>query len=257
MSRVIGTLLTLLITAGSASLQRAQDVQPVQVYVATALDGVMKEIGSAFTKKNATPVKVTAGGSLALSRQILQGAPADIFVPEGGAILVPLLRVAMVNEGSSFAFAANNLVVAAPRDRAGPLASPEDLAGESIRGLAIADPDTVPAGILANRSLRALGLWEKLRERIRISPDVKAALASVESGEADLGICYATDVPRGSRLKVVLVLPSSTHDPIPYSAALVGHPGASPAARPFLQFLRSPEARQALLDAGLTPSFPK
>jgi molybdate transport system substrate-binding protein len=255
-SRVLGIFLLFLITLGHASLPRAQDVQPVHVSAATAVAGVLKEIGATFTKKTGTPVQVTAGGSLALSRQILEGAPADIFVPEGGAILVPLLRVAMVNEGSSFLFAANNLVVAAPADRAKPLASPEDLAGDNIRSLAMADPNTVAAGIPVNRSLKALGLSERLRGRIRIAPDVKTALASVEAGEADLGIFYTTDVPSGSRLKVVLVLPPSSHDPISYPAALAGHPGASLAARPFLQFLRGPEARQAILDAGLTPPSP-
>ena len=228
----------------------------MEVYAAPALAGVLEEIATVFQKKTGTPVHVTSGGSWALSRQILQGAPADIFIPEGTVALVPLLRVAKINEQSSHPFAANALVVVARAGRTEPLATPKEITGKKFRRISIADPDVVSAGIQAKRSLMSLHLWEELGARIRISPDVKKALASVESGEADLGIAYVTDARPRAGLAVVLSLPGTSHPPIRYISALVARPGASLAARPFLEFLRGPEARKALLDAGLTPLFP-
>jgi molybdate transport system substrate-binding protein len=231
-------------------------VQPVQVYCAAGVTEALEAIGAAFTRSTGTEVKITRGGSAALSREILRGAPADIFVPEGGGVLLPLLNVAIVNEGSSFLFATNSLVVVAPVRRARTLSSPQQMAEKRYRRLSLPDTDLVPSGILAKRSLINLDLWDRLQDRIHTSREVQSAVAVVESEEADLGMFYVTDVRKSPRLKVVLAMPPSSYDPISYSIALVAHPGASPAARPFLQFLRGPEARQALLDSGLTPASP-
>jgi len=251
----VAFLVALASLAGAVPLP-ADEAQPVEVYAATGVAGALEEIAAVFQKKTGTPVHVTSGGSLALSRQILQGAPADIFVPEGPGALVPLLRVSKVNEQSSHLLATNTLVVAARAGSALPPATPEEIAGERFRQISIADPDATTAGIHAKHSLMSLHLWERLGTKIRISPDVKKALASVESGEADLGIAYATDVRTSEGLAVVLSLPETSHGPIQYIAAFVARPGASRAVRPFLEFLRGPEARKALLDASLTPAFP-
>jgi len=252
----VAFLLALVASLAGAVPLPAAEAQPVEVYAASALAGALEEIGAAFQKKTGTPVHVTSGGSLALSRKILQGARADIFIPEGIGVLVPLLRVALVNEQSSHAFATNALVVVARAGRAEPLATPEEIAGEKFRRISIADPDVVPAGIQAKISLMSLQLWKRLEARVRISPNVKEALAAVESGEADLGIAYFTDTRDHAGLSVVLTLPETSHDPILYTAALVAWPGRPLTVRPFLEFLRGAEARQALLDAGLTPAFP-
>jgi molybdate transport system substrate-binding protein len=255
-ARDLGLSLLCFFASGGAPLFSAEEAQPVSVFAASAAAEAMRKIGAAFTERTGTPVQITAGGSVALSGQILQGAAADIFVPEGSGVLVPLLRAAMVDEGSTIPLASNGLVVAAPLDRARELSSPEQMAGAGIHSLSLADPASIPLGILARRSLKHLGLWDKLQDRIRVFPDVRESIASVESGKSDLGIFYATDVALRARIKVVLVLTPSSYGPIRYSAALVGRPGASPAARSFLQFLRGAEAHRILLEGGLTPSSP-
>ena len=83
-----------LLLAGSLTIQRADPVLPVRVYAAEGVAGALKAIGAAFTRKTGTAVEVTAGGSVALSREILRGAPADLFVPEGSGVLAALLKVA-------------------------------------------------------------------------------------------------------------------------------------------------------------------
>jgi molybdate transport system substrate-binding protein len=255
-ARFVVPALALLLVSPSALPAAGEGEPPVLVYAATGLSAALKKIGAAFQKKTGTPVELTFGGSLALSRQILQGARPDVFVPEGGGVMVPLLRVALVDEDSSFLFANNSLVAAAPATGAAPLASPGEMAGGKFRRVAIADPDVIPAGIQAKRSLMVLDLWGRMQDRVRVFPDVKGALAAVESGEADLGIFYVTDVKENTRVRTILTLPQSSYEPIRYVAALVARPGAPAAARPFLEFLRGPEARRAIQDAGLTPPSP-
>jgi molybdate transport system substrate-binding protein len=250
----ITVFLFLLAAGGAAGGPRgAEEVQPVRVFSAVGASEALERIGTAFTRKTGTPVKIVTGGSVALSKEILHGAPADIFVPEGAGVLLPLLNVALVDEGSTLLLATNSLVVAAPADRARPLSSPEELAGEGFRVLVRSDPDLSPTGILAKRSLMALGLWDKLKGRVRAFRKVDAAVDFLESGQADLGIFYLTDVRERPRLKTVLALPPASYDAIRYSASLVARPGAPVAARAFLTFLRGPDAREAILASGLTP----
>ncbi len=251
----LAILLALASLAGSAP-REAVDTLPVEVYAAPPVAGALEEIAAVFQEKTGARVHVTSGGSLALSRKILQGAPADIFVSEGPAALVSLLRVAKVDEQSSHLLATNTLVVVARAGHPAPPATPEEMAGERFRWISVADTDATTAGIRAKHSLMSLRLWDKLGPRLRISPDVKKALALVESGEADLGIAYITDARASEGLEAVLSLPETSHEPIRYVAALVARAGSSRATRPFLEFLRGPEARKALLGAGLTPAFP-
>jgi molybdate transport system substrate-binding protein len=72
--------------------------------------------------------------------------------------------------------------------------------------------------------------------------DVRAALAAVESGNADAGIVYRTDAAISKRVRVALEVPVAEAPRIVYPAALLAT-ARSPAARAFFEHLRSPEAR--------------
>ena len=71
---------------------------------------------------------------------------------------------------------------------------------------------------------------------------MRAALAFVERGETPLGIVYTTDAFIDPKVRIVAVFPEDAHPPIVYPAALVAGQD-SPAAKEFLEFLQSPEAK--------------
>ena len=104
------------------------------------------------------------------------------------------------------------------------------------------DPDHVPAGIYGKQAMEFLGIWAAASPKVVRAKDVRAALALVERGEAPLGVVYATDAAITPNVRVVATFPESTHPPITYPVALVKGK-ATPVARSFLEFLRSPEAR--------------
>jgi len=235
---------------------RGEQSSPVLVAVASSVADTVREIGSAFTQKTGIPVQINAGASGTLGQQLLRGAPADVFIAAAAPALFPLQRAGLVDEGTSFYWISNSLVVIAPATRAAPLSSPEEIAGAKVRHLAMGNPDLVPAGIYGKESLKSLGLWDRIQGRLVPAADDRAALAYVASGEAELGIVYATDVRLEPRVRVVLTLPEKSHTLIRYPAALVARPGGAPGARPFLEFLRGPEARRILIASGFTPAFP-
>lgn len=86
------------------------------------------------------------------------------------------------------------------------------------------------------------GQWQKVEAKVAGAESVRAALALVERGEAPLGVVYATDAAVSKKVKVVGTFPAAMHDPIVYPFALVAGK-QPPAARAFLDFVRTPEAK--------------
>jgi molybdate transport system substrate-binding protein len=107
--------------------------------------------------------------------------------------------------------------------------------------LALADPDSVPAGRYARSALTSLGVWDSVAERLVRAENVRVALMFVARGEAPLGIVYETDAKSEPQVRTVDVFPADSHLPIVYPAALTTH-GASAQARAFLDYLRGPQA---------------
>ena len=102
----------------------------------------------------------------------------------------------------------NTLVIVVPADSNLKIAGPTDLAAPSIRALALAEPQTVPAGIYAKEYLRKQGLWSKVIDRVVPTENVRAALAAVESGNVDAGIVYKTDAGISKKVKIAYEVPT-------------------------------------------------
>jgi molybdate transport system substrate-binding protein len=107
--------------------------------------------------------------------------------------------------------------------------------------VALGDPQAVPAGIYARQWLERAGLWEGLRDRVVPTLDVRAALAAVDSGAAEVGIVYRTDAGMARRARVVLEVPAACAPRIVYPAAVLAR--SSPEGRRFLGHLLSKGAR--------------
>jgi len=234
----------------------ATEGKTVLVFAATGTASVVEKIGKAFTEKSGTPVTVSSGGSPNLSRQILEGAPADLFIPTGVTNLAGLQQAGLIDEQSTYVWIRNRLVVIAPSQTAGALTSPKEIADPRFRRLALADPERIPVGIYARQSLTFYRLWDAMRDRVVPMPDSQSVLTAVESGAAELGIVYESDARANARVKIVLELSEESHKPIQFLVSRVAHPGASPAVRPFMNFLKSDEARKLLMEAGFIPAFP-
>jgi molybdate transport system substrate-binding protein len=107
--------------------------------------------------------------------------------------------------------------------------------------LAMANPDSVPAGRYGRSALQSLGVWSGVEKQVARTENVRAALALVARGEAPLGIVYGTDAVADKAVRVVDVFPAGSHPPILYPAAVAATSHA-PAARTLLDYLHSAAA---------------
>lgn len=243
MTRLALALVVLL--AGAAPV-RAQELT---LSVAISMKDVVEELGRRFAaSRGAAPLWYNFGSSGELGQQIEAGAPVDVFVSAGAREMDELQAKGLVVASTRRDFARNALVAIVPVDAPVSLRRPADLLDARVGRIVVGNPKTVPAGRYAEESLRALGLWERLRPRLVLAENVRQALEYVARGEVDVGFVYATDAAlRRRRVREAFRPPPETHRPIVYPAAVVAATRHATLARAFVDFLMG-EPAQAVLD---------
>jgi molybdate transport system substrate-binding protein len=234
--RATALLLTLVALLASPVLARAEEIL---VFAAASLTDALKEIGHAYEAKSSDRVVFSFGASNDLARQIRTGAPADVFFSADTTQMGELEQAGLVAHDARRDVLSNTLAVVVPKAAETAPAKPADLT--SVHRLALANPDSVPAGIYARTYLQANGLWDTLRDRVVPTLDVRAALAAVESENADAAIVYRTDAASSSKVRVAFVVPREQGPPIVYPLApLVGSKKQGTAG--LVRYLAGPEA---------------
>ena len=215
------------------------------VFAAASLKESMDEQAHHFEAATGNTVVVSYAATSALAKQIEAGAPADVFISADVDWMDYLQQRGLVTPQTRVDVLHNALVLVAPVTSHAVLKVTEGFALATALGdgrLAIANPDSVPAGKYAKAALESLGVWASVESRIARTENVRAALALVSRGEAPFGIVYRTDALADKRVRIVDTLPPTTHPPIVYPAAIVAT-SKSNAARSLLEYLRSDGAR--------------
>lgn len=233
------------IVGGGALLPAPSSAATVIVFAAASLKEALDEQTLRFETDTGNKVTVAYGGSNALARQIEAGAPADIFVSANLDWMDYLEQRSLLASGSRVSLLRNDLVLIEPATDRTTLRIGPNFALATALGtqkLALANPDSVPAGKYGKAALTALGVWSAVEKQIVRTDNVRAALALVARREAAFGIVYKTDALADRAVRIVDAFPESTHAPIVYPAALLV-PARSSGAKLLLDFLRSAAAR--------------
>ncbi len=152
--------------------------------------------------------------------------------------------------GSRRSLLSNQLVVVIPDDSVLRLPDASSLVNGSVSRIVLADPRSVPAGVYARQYLEGIGLWEKLLPRLLPTVNVRAALAAVESGNADAGFVYLTDALVSKRTRVAFRIAIEDGPDISYPVAVIRRGDLNPLAVPFVSFLSSPESMKVFRSYG-------
>jgi len=219
--------------------------EPIVVSAAISLTDALQDIARIYRAQGGGPVRFNFAASNVLSRQIANGAPADIFISADLVQMNLAEKAGAVPSGSSMSYLlTNRLAVVMPRGAGVALADGKGLLAKRIRRIAIGDPAAVPAGAYAKYYLQHDGLWEALQPKLLPLSNVRAALAAAESGSVDAAIVYESDAAASPRVELAYVVPAGSVPPIVYPAALTTKCRNRTAAQRFLIFLRGPEARK-------------
>jgi molybdate transport system substrate-binding protein len=189
------------------------------VYAASSLTEPVEAFAREWTKRTGQVVRPQFEASSTLARQILEGAPADLFLSAAPEWLD------RVHPKDRFDWVGNRLVVVVRKDAT-------EFHWESVESLALAN-EQVPAGKYARAALASLHV--KLPERILYGANVRDVLSKVAQGGAMAGVVYATDAAIDPGVRIALTFPPESHPPILYSAGLL-----TPRGKALFDALREP-----------------
>jgi molybdate transport system substrate-binding protein len=226
---------------------------PLTVSAATSLTDVLADIAAAYGNSGGGHLRFNFAASNVLARQIVNGAPVDVFVSADAAQMDLVARAQLIVPQSRVDLVGNRLAVVAAPERVEYVKEAFPGAAPGIRRLAIGDPAAVPAGVYARAYLERRGLWVAYAGRIVPTANVRAALAAVQNGSVDAAIVYVTDVWTTRGAAAALVIAGEDAPAIVYPAAALVSTRQRPEAMRFLAFLQSADAREIFVRHGFVP----
>jgi molybdate transport system substrate-binding protein len=249
----VRTTLLVLCLAGLAGLgQSVPERTAITVSAAVSLTAALTAIAPEYANAGRGNIRFNFGASNTLARQIVSGAPVDLFISADEAQMDLVAREGLLREGSRVELLSNQLAVVVPSDRPRTFSSIKDLAGASFKRIALGDPAAVPAGVYAKQYLEKEGLWAAIQPRVVPTASARAALAAVESGAADAAIVYRTDARTALRTTVAWVVAADRGPRIVYPAAIMGASRNAAEAARFLEYLRGVSAGRTFARFGFT-----
>ena len=230
-----------------------RDPDSILVFAAASLSDALKSIKITYETEYGNEIIFSFGGSQKLARQISLGANPDVIL-SAGVEPIEFLESRSLLTQHRYNVLTNELVVVVRSDIQDRIQKPEDLHANDILRIAIADPDTAPAGIYTIQALDNLDLNQDLSSKIVTGENVRIALTYVERGNAEVGIVYRTDAMLAEELSVLDIIPFDTYDQVLYVAAITKSTLNIGEAMKFCEFLLTDKARAIFADHGF--SFP-
>jgi molybdate transport system substrate-binding protein len=243
---MLATLLAMLGVFFAPGPQNAADRPAITVAAAVSLTDALTAAAKEYPLAGGGTIRFNFAASNVLARQIVNGAPVDVFISADPAQMDVVAAAGLLKDKSRIDLLTNRLAVVVPSDRPRTFADIRELAAPTYRRIAIGDPAAVPAGVYAKQYLEREGLWTEIAPRVVPSGSVRAALAAVESGAADAAIVYRTDARISKRATVAWLVPADRGPKIVYPAAIVRTSTEPAGSQRFIDFLRSDQGTRVL-----------
>lgn len=249
---LVAALLTMARLAASGHSESAR-ATPTELLVGAGagLTSVLTELGELYGKAHpGVRIVNTFASSGSLAGQIERGAPIDVFIPASEDTMEALAAKGLVDATTRRTVVSTTLALIVKTKTEG-ITSFADLATGRVSRIALGEPSSVPAGKYAEQTLTSLGLLEATRAKAVYAKDVRQAAAWVAAGEADAALAYPTALA-GMDVRVVATAPEGSHDPVRFPGAVVQASERAQAARDYLDWLSSSEAKSVFIRHGYT-----
>ena len=253
-----------LILVGSVAIN-AQT--PLRIAAAADLQPVLPALLDQFQQQTGIHAEATYQASAALTAQILNGAPFDIFlsadlgypkrlIDSGVADTAGVVAANGFSDSSTpVTYAKGTLVLWTRKDSHWPTPSLETLRDPALQRLAIANPDRAPYGKAAKAALTTLKLADALKPKLVTAENIAQTAQFAETGNADAGLISLTSAmtPHLTSIGSYFIIPKDLYPPIEQGAVLIMRSTQRQNAHKFLDFLLSAPVQRQLARSGLTP----
>ena len=217
----------------------------LNISAAASLQEAMTELETKFKEIDpSVKLEVNLGSSGALQQQIEQGAACDVFISAGEKQMKALEEKDLLLDGTNKTLLTNDLVLVATKGKT--VKDLESISSDSVKHIAMGDPESVPAGKYAKEVLDNTKLYNKVEDKLVLAKDVKEVLSWVQQGNADVGFVYLSDTVGADKVEVVLTTDKDTHSPINYPVAVMKESKKQDKAKEFENFLLSDDGQAVL-----------
>jgi molybdate transport system substrate-binding protein len=237
----------------------AQDKQAgTELVVAAAADlsSALKVISDDYENKTGVKLKLSFGASGALTQQIQNGAPFDLFFSADMDYPRQLVAAGAADGASLYQYAVGKLVLWVPAD------SPLDLDRKgmnvlldpSVKKIAVANPQHAPYGRAAVAALKHAGLYDQVSDRLVLGENVSQAAQFVESGNAQAGfVALAHAVAPAMKGKgKYWEVPVEAYPPLEQGVVVLSHSQHKKEAAGFVEYIKTKAAADVLRNYGFT-----
>jgi molybdate transport system substrate-binding protein len=250
-------LIFLVILMGGVPPQQADAAdREINVAAAADLSAALQEVAAIYQKHTGVVVKLSFGASGALTQQIQNGAPFDIFFSADMEYPRQLIAAGQADGSTLYRYAVGQLVLWVPKD------SPLDVEHKgmdvvldpSVTKIAMANPQHAPYGRAAAAALQHYGMYEKVKDRLVLGENVSQAAQFVESGNAQAGfvaLAHAAAPAMQGKGKY-WVVPAEAHPQLDQGVVLISRSVHKKDAEAFLEFVKTEEAADLLRRYGFT-----
>lgn len=243
----LGSLICILLLAFGLNLSNALG-EEVRVAVAANFLPTFHAITKQFERETGHEVLVSPGSSGKLYVQIQNGAPFDLFFSADARRPALLEQEGLAIRGSRFTYAVGRVTLWSPD----PLFIKNDgktvLTKGQFEYLAIANPKTAPYGQAAVQILKALHLWEQLRDRLVYGENIGQAFQFVFTHNAQLGFVALSQAldPKSKDMGSRWDVPPHLYVALTQQAVLLKRGQHNPAAKTFLVYMKGKTARDII-----------
>lgn len=246
----------LLFSTMVAGAQEKTHSAELVVAAAADLSSVMAEVGDNYQKKTGIALKLSFGASGALTQQIENGAPFDVFLSADMDYPKQLVAAGDAEAASLTQYAVGKLVLWVASDSSLDLEHKglSVLLEPSVKKIAIANPQHAPYGRAAVSALKHAGLYDQVAGRLVLGESVSQAAQFAESGNAQIGfvpLAHAAAPAMKGKGKYWEV-PADYYPPLAQGAVVLSHSAHKKEAQEFLEYIKSADATAVLRKYGFT-----
>lgn len=251
------SLIALLLLFSGVLIPRAESAdREINVAAAADLTAALQEVATNYEKRTGVAVKLSFGGSGALTQQIQNGAPFDVFFSADMDYPRQLIAGGQADGATLYRYAVGQLALWVPKDS--PLdvehKGMEVLLDPSVKKISIANPQHAPYGRAAAAALKHYGLYEKLSDRLVLGENVAQAAQFVESGNAQAGLVALAHAIAPSMWGKgrYWIVPVEAYPPLDQGVVLISHSPHREDAAAFLGFVKTEEVAGLLRRYGFS-----
>ena len=225
----------------------------LQILAGGAIMAPMSELAAQFERASGHRLVLRFGTTPELVRLATAGGPFDLGVTPRDVFKDAAAQARFV-PGPTTDIARVGLGVAvrsgAPRPDIG---TPEALKRTLLGARSVATIPASAGGAAASRAFELLGVSDALTAKTRACAGPARLVEAVAKGEAELGV-FLLNVLTAPGLDVVGPFPAELQQEVVFTAAVAANAREPEAAKAFIAYLTTPEAKAVFKAKGMTPS---